>query len=236
MPNLLVQTYHNGYPKDPTAFDNADTILFYADGGGGHPAVQEDHLARLNAFMEDGVGMCCIHYGVEVPKDKGGPEFLKWIGGYFETNWSVNPHWTAKFEKFPKHPVTQGVQPFEVNDEWYYHMRFRPEMSHVTPLLTALPPKETLQRGDGPHSGNPAVREAIAKGEPQHVSWAAEREGGGRGFGFTGAHRHQNWANDSFRKLVLNAIVWTAHLDVPEKGVESKLEAGDIIANLDPKR
>jgi len=41
-------------------------------------------------------------------------------------NWSVNPHWTAKYEKFPDHPISRGVKPFEINDEWYYHMRFRP--------------------------------------------------------------------------------------------------------------
>lgn len=235
VPNLVVQDYHNGWPKDPTAFDNADTILFYSDGGGGHPAIQEDHLVQLHKLMEDGVGLCCVHYAVEVPKEKGGTEFLNWIGGYFEANWSVNPHWTAKFDKFPDHPVTQGVTSFEINDEWYYHMRFREKLVGVTPLLTALPPPSTLQRADGPHSGNPAVRAAIANGEVQHVSWVAERPGDGRGFGFTGGHVHKNWSNDSFRKLVLNAIVWTAHGEVPADGVQSTLTNEDLAKNLDPK-
>ena len=235
VPNLVVADYHNGWPKDATAFDNADTILFYADGGGGHPAIQEDHLAKLHKLMENGVGLVCVHYAVEVPKDKGGPEFLNWLGGYFETNWSVNPHWTAKFENFPNHPVTQGVKSFEVNDEWYYHMRFRDKLVGVTPILTALPPKSTLERGDGPHSGNPAVREAIAKGEVQHVAWASERAGGGRAFGFTGGHNHRNWGDDNFRRLVLNAIVWTAHADVPAEGVQSTVTKEELAANLDPK-
>lgn len=235
VPGLIVQDYHNGWPNDVTAFDNADSILFYADGGAGHPAVQEDHLGLLHQLMERGVGLVCVHYAVEVPKDKGGPEFLNWLGGYFETHWSVNPHWTAKFEKFPTHPVTQGVQPFEVNDEWYYHMRFRDKMVGVTPILTALPPKSTLERGDGPHSGNPAVREAIAKGEVQHVAWATERADGGRGFGFTGGHNHRNWGDDNFRRLVLNAIVWTAHAEVPEGGVQSTVTKEELAQNLDPK-
>ncbi len=235
VPNLLVVDYHNGYPKDATAFDNADTILFYSDGGGGHPAIQEDHLAKLHKVMENGVGMVCVHYAVEVPKERGGEQFLNWIGGYFEMNWSVNPHWTAKFENLPNHAVTQGVKPFEVNDEWYYHMRFRDKMVGVTPILSALPPKSTLERPDGPHSGNPAVRAAVAKGEVQHVAWASERAGGGRGFGFTGAHNHVNWGNDNFRKLVLNAIVWTAHADVPADGVQSTVSKEELAANLDPK-
>ena len=143
-------------------------------------------------------------------KGDSGDHFLKWIGGYFETHWSVNPHWTARFDHLPVHPITRGVKPFEVNDEWYYHMRFRPAMKGVTPILSAMPPKTTLTRPDGPHSGNPHVRASVAAGNLQHVAWAAERADGGRGFGFTGGHNHWNWGDDNFRKVVLNAIVWCA--------------------------
>jgi len=155
---------------------------------------------------------------------------------YFGKNWSVNPHWTADFKSLPKHAVTGGVQPFSTNDEWYYHMRFRDGMTGVTPILTDLPPASSLSRGDGTHSGNPAVRlEVIEEMKPQHVAWAAEREGGGRGFGFTGGHYHKGWANYNQRKLVLNAIVWTAKGEVPANGIESKVTEEDMQANLDPK-
>jgi hypothetical protein len=92
-------------------------------------------------------------------------------------------------------------------------------MRGVTPILTDLPPNDSLSRRDGPHSGNPHVRAAIARKEQQHVAWATEREDGGRGFGFTGGHVHWNWADPNFRKLVLNAIVWCAKVDVPSNGV-----------------
>ena len=49
----------------------------------------------------------------------------------------------SDYKKLPDHQITRGVKPFAINDEWYYHMRFRPQMKGVTPLLTALPPKET---------------------------------------------------------------------------------------------
>ncbi len=162
------------------------------------------------------------------------PEFLEWIGGYFEMHWSVNPHWTARFRLCsPEHAVARGVKPFEINDEWYYHMRFRENMEHVTPILTAIPPASTLDRPDGPHSGNPAVRAEI--GKPQHVAWVVEREDGGRGFGFTGGHVHRNWSDDNFRKLVLNALLWVAKADVPATGVASTVTAEDVAQNLDPK-
>ena len=156
-----------------------------------------------------------------MPKENGGPEFLDWIGGYFEMNWSVNPHWTAKFDKLPDHPITRGVKPFEINDEWYYHMRFRPEHAGRHPdSHHACPRPDTLSRPDGTHSGNPDVRrDVLEKKEPQHVAWASENAGGGRGFGFTGGHDHWNWGDPNFRKLVLNAILWTAKIEVPKDGV-----------------
>ncbi|MBC7856359.1 MAG: DUF1080 domain-containing protein, partial [Pirellulaceae bacterium] len=219
MPEYQTEVALSGWPKDTSIFDGADCIIMYCDGGGGHMVVP--NLDAVDALAKKGVGIVCIHYGVEVEKGKAGEKFLDWIGGYFEMNWSVNPHWTAKYEKFPDHPISRGVKPFEINDEWYYHMRFRPEMKGVTPILTALPPKDTLSRPDGPHSGNPAVRADVAKGNPQHMAWAAEREGGGRGFGFTGGHDHWNWGDPNFRKVMLNAIVWSAHGEVPKNGVES---------------
>ena len=43
-----------------------------------------------------------------------------------------------------------------------------------------------------------------------------------RGFGFTGGHFFDNWENDNFRKMALNAILWTAKAEVPEGGVKSE--------------
>src|SRR6185369_13301409 len=111
----------------------------------------------------------------------------------------------------------------KLNDEWYFHMRFREGMQGVAPILSAVPPEQTMRRGDGPHEGNPAVRESVKNGELQHVAWACERSNGGRGFGFTGGHFHKNWGNDDFRNLVLNAILWTAKTEVPAAGVQSQV-------------
>ena len=146
---------------------------------------------------------------MEVPKESDSAEsLLTAIGGYFETWWSVNPHWEADFTTLPDHPITEGIEPFMMNDEWYFNMRFVDE--GVTPILVAVPPPSTTERDDGPHSGNPHVREMVAAGQAQVVAWAYERPGGGRGFGYTGGHFHANWQDDNARELVLNAIEWVA--------------------------
>lgn len=233
---LLVAVYKNGWPADPTAFDNADTVIFYCDGQGRH--VVMPHLQEFDQVMKRGVGLVCIHYAVEVTKEKGHEEFLDWLGGTFEIHYSVNPHWTANFDALPEHAITSGVESFRINDEWYYHMRFRPEMEGVTPILSDLPPRESLSRKDGHHSNNPFVRESVlVKKEPQHVAWAYDRSNGGRSFGFTGGHFHKNWQHDQFRKIVLNAIAWTAGAEVASHGVNSPTPSVEQMeANQDESR
>jgi putative membrane-bound dehydrogenase-like protein len=215
-PSAKCEVIRNGWPKDDSILDTADVIVIYSDGGKGHPSLP--HLDRLKKQIDRGAGFVCIHYAVEVPKEQGGPEYLSWLGGYFETNWSVNPHWDAKFESLPKHPITSGVKPFQTRDEWYFHMRFPEDMKGVTPILSAVPPASTMDRPDGLHSGNPTVRKEVARGDKQHVAWATERANGGRSFGFTGGHFHWNWGRTEQTKLVANAILWAAHLPVPESG------------------
>ncbi|HTO02715.1 MAG TPA: ThuA domain-containing protein, partial [Opitutus sp.] len=243
-PGIITQVYDNGWPTitkngqtvdNNAAFEGADAIIIYSDGGGGHPTLQGERLQLLERLTKSGVGLGLIHYAVEPTLAKGQKEFLDWVGGAFEINLSVNPHWTADFKTLPVHAVTRGVNPFSSNDEWYFNLRFRDGMRGVTPILTAVPPASTMSRPDGAHSGNPAAREAVAKGTPQTVMWVSERNDGGRGFGFTGGHYHMGWKNDDQRRVVLNAILWLANIDVPAGGVVSKVTDQDMNANLDAK-
>ena len=234
-PGLKTEVTLGGWPQDPAAFDGAAAVIIYADGGAKHIALQGDNLAILERALSRGAGLGLLHYAVEPTLAKGQPEFLRWVGGAFEVHWSVNPHWDAAFASLPKHPITRGVNPFTIRDEWYFNLRFVEAMKGVTPILVAKPDASTTSRPDGDHSGNPTVRAQVASGAPQVVSWAYERANGGRGFGFTGAHFHSNWGNDDFRKLVLNAVLWLAKIDVPADGVKSTVTAPDLAANLDPK-
>ena len=215
--SVKCQVVKNGWPEADEMLDQADTIVMYADGGAKHPAIA--HLDRLQKQVDRGVGLVCLHYAVEVPAGEVGNKFKDWLGGYFEVDWSVNPHWTAEFKSFPNHPTARGVRPFSANDEWYFHMRFQNDMKGVTPILSAVPPASTMSRPDGHHSGNPTVRKEVAEGLPQHCAWAYDRPNGGRSFGFTGGHFHWNWGKPDQQRLVANAILWTAKVDIPTSGI-----------------
>ena len=224
----------NGYPKDDSILDTADAILCYADGSDRHPLVLEKRLERIGALMKKGVGLMCAHFGVEVKKDLGGPEFQNWIGGYYEHMYSCNPFWSPEFKTFPDHPICRGVKPFTIRDEWYFNMRFRDEMKGITPILSAIP-SDKVRNGPYVYPQGPYKHIQEATGRSEAMMWAYERPDGGRGVGFTGGHVHRNWLEPNFRKVAMNALLWICKIDVPKDGVESTVTEDDIKANLDPK-
>jgi type 1 glutamine amidotransferase len=234
VPGIRAEAHEMGWPKDEKAFEGADAILIYADGGGGHPAIQPARLKLLHELAQKGVGIGCAHYGVEVAKGDPGAALQAWIGGYYENAFSVNPMWSPEFKSFPDHPVSRGVKPFSVLDEWYFNMRFREGMQGVTPILVAKP-SDAVRAGPYVYPRGPYPHIQEAKGRDEVMMWVATRPGGGRGFGFTGGHKHVNWGNENFRKVVLNALLWIAQAEVPKEGVVSTLTTEDLKANLDPK-
>ena len=236
IPGLKATVLENGWPNDKSAFDGAAAVVIFSDGGDG--SMLAKNAKTVEELVEKGIGIGVLHYAVEVPKGEPGEALLKAIGGYFEQYWSVNPWYAAEFKKFPNHPVSRGLKPFSINDEWYYHMRFAPpsDTAKRTDILVCVPPDSTREGADGPHSGNPTVR--ANKGGTESLCWVYERNtatGKGRGFGFTGGHDHWNWGHPMFLKTVLNAIVWTAGMDVPEKGiVVPEVTLDDLLSYLPP--
>jgi len=205
-----------GWPQDESVFDGAAAIVFYMDGGAKHPIIQDGHLQTIGKFAAKGVGIACLHYGVEIPKDKGGDEFLEWIGGYYEDKVSKNPiNDVMVTQASPGHPISRGWKSFQAKDEWYYKIHFREGDTRRTPILTAeLPP-------DAPSK--------------EVVSWVVERADGGRGFGFDGGHFNANWGNLDFRRMVVNALMWTAKADVPARGARVEIVPEDLTRSLDVK-
>ncbi len=221
---INASVYHNeenpGWPTDKKLLKGIDSVVIYCDGGQRH--VANNHVGAIDALQAKGVGVGCLHYGVETVDGEAGDAFLRWMGGYYQLYKSVNPHWTPHFETFPDHPVANGVNPFGINDEWYFNMRFRKDMKGVTPILSAVPPIDVIPEKDHHHNSTPDARAAVARGDLQHVMWVSENEDGSRGFGFTGGHFHDNWLDDNFRKVVLNASCWISDLKIPADGVASK--------------
>ncbi|MBI2927540.1 MAG: ThuA domain-containing protein [Verrucomicrobia bacterium] len=234
VPGLRAEVHTNGWPASDTAFEGVDAVFIYADGGGGHPAIQSERIKLIDALAKKGVGLGFGHYGVEVPAGAPGEAMHRWVGGYYEHQFSVNPMWTPEYRTFPNHPIARGVRPFALLDEWYFNMRWRADGQGLTHLLVAKP-SDAVRDGPYVYPQGPYKHIQEAKGRDETMMWAFERPDGGRGFGFTGGHKHVNWANDNYRKVLLNALLWIAKAEVPAAGVESKLAPEELAQNLDPK-
>ena len=216
----------NTWPQDQDLFAGVDTAVIYADAAGRMDAKTLEDVQRN---ISRGMGLMFIHYGVHPSPQVGEKYFLEWIGGYFNNDVSVNPHWFASLHPNANHPVKNGITSVEAHDEWYYNMAMNPEHQVLASALV-VPERITKYNNIWHVPGDEQFGKQVA------LMWAnkPKDENASRGVGFTGGHYHHNWAIDSFRKLVLNAIVWTAKIPVPENGVSSKqLTAADLNKNLD---
>jgi hypothetical protein len=214
-----------GWP-DAATLEGADAIVIYSDGLADH--VVGDAVSSLREYTNRGGGVAVLHFALEPEAGPLAEWMLECVGGRFEVERSVNPVWTVSSPWLSEHAVTRGVQPFEMEDEWYFHLRFSED--HL-PVLAAVPPLEAVGL-DGPRTGNAVVRAAVERREPQTLAWVQEKDGA-RAFGFTGGHFHRNWADENVRRLVLNAAVWIAGLEVPADGVQSSVSPIPRYASID---
>lgn len=222
-------TVIQGWPKDESVLDGIKALVIYADA----TSVVSKGWEKVDSLAKKGTGIMFMHYAVHPPKVEGEKYFRPWIGGACEDGWSVNPHWVADLKALPNHPVSYGVTSLvRAYDEFYYNMRFPEDRSKVLDLVTATPTRENVKQYINMWNEHGVA----GLNKPQTLMWGIERKDGGRGVGFTGGHYHRNWAVNGFRTMVLNALVWTAGMEVPKDGVKSIQPTEDELnANLDDK-
>ena len=226
------------WPSEEQFKDVAAVILF-CDGGPGNPFRR--HVGELGALHARGVGIGLLHWALGVETPEATAAVVGWVGFFYEPGRSAAPVWKPRFVNLPEHPVTRGVGPFAIQDEWYINLSNGGRPPDIVPILTAVPPQNLLPEAGPPHLSAAPARDAVRRGDVQTLMWVKESQGGGRGFGFTGAHFHDNWQDDDFRKIVLNAVVWLARLEVPAGGVASPTPSNDeLLLNqdepVDPRR
>lgn len=223
VPDLAVRVVADGDLGDDV-LAVTDALVLFADGGEGHPLLQDDRLAAVTARVGQGMGLGMMHFAVELPVDRGAAEVTAWIGGTYRDGVSCNPIFEASFTSFPEHPITRGVGPFATRDEWYFHIELAPD---AQPILVTVP-SDAVRAGPyvWPHGPYPHI--VAASGRSEVLMWARDRPDGGRGFGLSGGHFHANWGDDDFRRVVLNALVWVSGSDVPVGGVVSAIGPSDL--------
>jgi type 1 glutamine amidotransferase len=221
--SLRVQI-HERWPEDQGELDATQCCVFVGDFFPPMRMEPKDRImADLSSMMARGVGIVCIHYatglGAQDVADDGSHPLLEWMGGYFATRCKHHQSVARVFETCTiqptaiTHPILNGWKPFTFHDEPYFNNYFGPNgpASNVAILATSELPLEAPKT--------------------EAVSWAIERADSGRGVGIVMPHFIKNWLQADLRKMVLNAIMWSAKQSIPESGVEVTL---DDIAQFKP--
>jgi type 1 glutamine amidotransferase len=212
------------WPEDSRELESTQSCVFVGDFFPPTRMEKKDRIMTdLGSMMARGVGIVCVHYatglGAQDVADDGSHPLLDWMGGYFATRCKHHQSVARIFETCTikptaiSHPVLNGWKPFTFHDEPYINNYFGPNGSaeNVAILATSeLPPE------------NPKT---------ETVAWAIERADSGRGVGIVMPHFIKNWLQADLRKMILNAILWSAKQTIPEDGVEVAL---DDIAQFKP--
>ena len=205
------------WPKKPDTLAGAKAVVFFFDGAEKHQVLKDNRLATVQKLMDEKVGLVQLHQTADYPKDFG-DKARGWAGGAWEKGKGDRAHWVTEFDTFPDHPVCRGVKAFKIDDGWLFKNTFVPEMKGVTPLLRTWNPKAAVK----PTAGQDVV------------AWAYERPEGGRSFTFTGAHLHASFAQEGYRRMLVNGIVWATGADVPKDGAKVELDPADLPKYLKP--
>ncbi len=202
---LSVVSFPGEWPADSAALAGANTVVWYFDGiqQTPHPLLNPERRAAFAKLMEQGVGLVCLHQATSLPEDNTSIPLLDWLGACRYGMIDRANVMCAYTQSHGESAVARGWTSFSYKDEIYPTLRFAPDLKGITPLLTAIAPPE--------------------KPVEHTVAWTYERSGGGRSFGFTGLHYVTSMRVEPVRRLVLNGILWSAHVEIPAGGVDSPL-------------
>ena len=167
-----------------------DVLVFAVTSGMG---LDDAAKADLEAWVRAGGGIVGIHSATSTEftwpfyVDNIGPQFLTHAGGLLLGTVDIEP---------VSHPITAGLAPFHLTDEWYVFQSRPEDQPGLTPLLSL---DETSVAGYPPD---------LAQGH-HVIAWTTERFGG-RVFYIAAGHNTDTYSDPTFLEIIGRAIEWTA--------------------------
>jgi type 1 glutamine amidotransferase len=194
------------WPEGPELIDKADGIVMLVTQGAQWMQVEPQRHAALKRLAARGGAIVALHWSV-------GAKDANYIQGQLDLLGATRGGPQRKYvvlstelkRVVPRHSILTGVGDIKVHDEIYYALDRVPG---IQPLFTA--------RIDG---------------KDEMAAWSWERSDHGRSFGFVGLHFHSNWQLPDYRRFVVQGVLWSLNLPIPEKGVNADIDSKKLELN-----
>ncbi len=194
----------------PKLIDDCDGIAMFVTQGAMWMQVDPARWAALKRLAARGGAIIALHWSV-------GAKDAQYIQGQLDLLGATRGGEQRKYQKLEvtlkridtQHPILHGVnEDIKVYDEFYYALDQAPG---IHPLMSAN-----------------------IDGKDENVVWSLERADGGRAFGFVPLHFHSNWQLPTYRRIVVQGVLWSLKMPIPEQGVNvdidnTKLELNGVL-------
>lgn len=188
-PGIVLRTVvaDDEWKDGPELLDGTDAVVLFRSEGAKWCSADANRLAAFRRLAERKGGFTVLHWGMGTRTAEPVAAFASLFGlchGGPDRKYRVLETKLTPVAK--EHSILDGIGPITVRDEFYYALK--PPATKVAPL--------------------PLLQIEI-DGQPQTVAWAWDRPDGGRSFGFSGLHFHENWQRPEYRRLVKQGVLWT---------------------------
>jgi len=198
----------DGSLLDPDKIGQWDGFIFYATGDLTRPTKSDPappmsaagKQALLDA-VKAGKPFVAIHAGNDAFRLGGYDPFIQMVGGEFEGHGAQQKSWLRVVD--PKFPGLDGVQDFELMEEWYAPKNLNPDLHAIL--------VQDTKGMEGPMYARP----------PYPGTWA-HLYGKGRVYYTSLGHREDVWDNPLFQKILMGGIAWA--VGDPQAEVPTNLE------------
>jgi len=197
----------DAWKDGPELIGRADGVVFFVSEGARWLAQDAQRLEAVRQLAKRKGGLAVLHWGMGTKDAKHIDSFVKLFGachGGPDRRYAVVETDVQFVDR--DHPISRGLpRQLRIKEEFYYALKVVKPERDVTPI----------------------VRASIG-GKDEMVGWAWRRPDGGRSFGFTGLHFHDNWQRQEYRRLVTQGVLWTLDVPIPAKGLAVKVSDDDL--------
>lgn len=192
--------------EGPELLKSADGVVLYLAEGAKWIQAEPRRFEAFTQLAARGGGIVALHWAT-------GTKDARYIAGFVKLLGACHGGEDRKYKFLETsvviaerdHPITAGLTDFTIKDEFYYQLKLVKDDKHFQPLLRAK-----------------------IDGELYPVAWAWERADGGRSFGFTALHYHENWQRAEYRRFVAQGVAWTLKLTPPTTHWPGEVTARDL--------